>query len=177
MSHHFSQSKQPRRDGDGTACPQLENWDGESHSVYPSARIYRNIKLPKIPNMRVFRESRKENSIRVITPMNPRKSCAFHLMQKAMWYEYYSSNTNLKPTWIFFGWKPRWFNQETVDLLISVSKPRYLCKLPVSHKPGDSNGYSKIKQTYPNLRQSQKLIRPSQSDSARQPHPRRRSGH
>jgi predicted small secreted protein len=31
--------------------------------------------------------------------------------------KYYSSNTNLKPTWIFFDRKPRWFNptKETVD--------------------------------------------------------------
>jgi hypothetical protein len=39
------QAATQRRDGDGAACPQLENWDGESHSVYPSARIYRNMRL------------------------------------------------------------------------------------------------------------------------------------
>jgi hypothetical protein len=49
------QAATQRRDGDGAACPQLENWDGESHSVYPSARIYRNMRFSKIPKMRVFR--------------------------------------------------------------------------------------------------------------------------
>jgi hypothetical protein len=33
------QAATQRRDGDGAACPQLENWDSESHSVYPGISI------------------------------------------------------------------------------------------------------------------------------------------
>jgi hypothetical protein len=36
-------------------------------------------------------------------------------MQKAMWYEYYSNNTNLKPTWIFFDGSHAGSTKETVD--------------------------------------------------------------
>jgi hypothetical protein len=39
------QAATQRCDGDGAACPQLENWDSEPHGKYPSARIYRNMRL------------------------------------------------------------------------------------------------------------------------------------
>jgi hypothetical protein len=77
--------------------------------------------------------------------MNPYKSCASHLMQEVMWYEYYSSNVNLKPTWTFC-----W--HETHAGLIKPRKQlitnqciehRYLSELTVSVNQGDSNGYSK----------------------------------
>jgi hypothetical protein len=76
--------------------------------------------------------------------MNLYKSCAFHLMQKAMWYEYYSSNTNFKPTWHFFGRKPRWFNQTRKQLITTQCiEHRYLPELTVSVNKGNSNGYIK----------------------------------
>jgi hypothetical protein len=53
------QAATQRRDGDGAACRQLENWDSESHGKYPSVRTYRNMRhqeiSTKIPIMRVFR--------------------------------------------------------------------------------------------------------------------------
>jgi hypothetical protein len=41
------QAATQRRDGDGAACRQLENWASESQGKYPSVRICRNISLPK----------------------------------------------------------------------------------------------------------------------------------
>jgi hypothetical protein len=48
------QAATQRRDGDGAACRQLENWASESQEKYPSVRIYRNMRLSKIPSMRIF---------------------------------------------------------------------------------------------------------------------------
>jgi hypothetical protein len=62
------QAATQRRDGDGAACPQLENWDSESHSVYPSARIYRNTELVKFQACVFFDESLKKIQSELLRP-------------------------------------------------------------------------------------------------------------
>ncbi len=56
--------------------------------------------------------------------MSPDTNYVFHSIPKAMWYEYYSRNTNFKPTWLILGGNPTLVFQKQLRnswLLPSVS--------------------------------------------------------